>query len=511
MQNMENYISRMLRVDREQSKISFTSVRDIPTAKVSYTADLVIALTVRPFPVEGKVLAAAFPWTYSAKGGRPLIGGIYVNPAYVPDEVQNEKSFERFFFTVVFHEIMHVLGMTSGLWRSWIDKSTGKPYKQPTASYENPKYPGKKFELVTTPAIQKFILDRFGITEMMPGVPTGMEIEDGGGGGTAGSHPESRVYLSEVMCGIFVGYVTISGLSLAILDDTGWYEVNYSLAEPHPWGSGASLGAAPLTSFLNTAPQIAYPKHYLCWEKDAKHHCNFDFLSKAYCSPVTDFKCPGVSSDDKKACVMRNFVNPMELPIRGSREEFDFLYFTVGNVSERCGDIGIAGTPDEAYGPSSMCAMSTLSQGRELEEALPRCYVMDCTKGLEITVGKETRTCRVANEKLTFAGFTGAVICPDPRLICGMKSYLGSEPYSGPEPVEPDADEKFARYIRFLAGLSLFGVFLCFLSLTLIYYLNKWRGKGPGEPGSRVGLSQMDGESVDASVNDVDVREVLRP
>jgi hypothetical protein len=438
--NMENYLSRLLKVQPEDSPIKIGRVSDIPTNGSSYNADLVIAVAVRPFSIEDKILGVAFPHSYSGHGGRPYIGGMYLNPAYAPVVPQSELSLERFFFTVVFHEIMHVLGFGT-VYDRWLDKSTGKRYSRSiTSSYTKDTY-SKTFTILHTPAVRRFMLDRFGITEFSPGVPAGIEIEDGGGGGTAGAHPESRIYGSEVMCGIFVGYVWISNLSLSLLDDTGWYEVDYSLGEPYAWGDGRSILSNPLRDFPNEPPQLAFPEHYLCWENTPRWHCNFDYISKGYCSPVADFRCPGSTSDDIAACRMRNFVNPKNLSVRGDVSEFDYLYFKVGNASERCDDVNLntaeRSAEGEEFGVESMCAMSSLSRVN-LTEKVPRCYRMGCdaANNLIVQIGNEIRYCGAEGDELVFGGFAGAITCPKPEHICGMKKFLGRPIFRQPLPTE---------------------------------------------------------------------------
>jgi leishmanolysin len=267
LRNVESYLSRMLRVARETQPISVTRVSDIPLGGMSFDADLVMGVAIRPFAADDKILGMAFPHR-TIRSGRAVVGGMYLNPEYAPVEPQSEHSFDRFFFTVVFHELVHVLALASGSWTRWVDRETGRPYAGPIeTTVANDTYGTKKFRILHTPAIHRCLAERFGSPEFAPGVPMGLEIEDGGGSGTAGAHPEARVYGAEVMCGVFVGYVFISCVSLAILDDTGWYEVNYSIAEPYPWGDGRSMGVAPLAQFPNAPPQLAFPEHYLCWER----------------------------------------------------------------------------------------------------------------------------------------------------------------------------------------------------------------------------------------------------
>ena len=54
-----------------------------------------------------------------------------------------------------------------------------------------------------------------------------------------GSHWDERLFLSELMGPIFSGYTdALSPLTLAILEDSGWYKVSYENAELSPFGHG---------------------------------------------------------------------------------------------------------------------------------------------------------------------------------------------------------------------------------------------------------------------------------
>lgn len=47
---------------------------------------------------------------------------------------------------------------------------------------------------------------------------------------------------NEAMTGLFDFNPVFSRLSLAVLEDSGWYTVSYSAAEPLVWGRGKGCG-----------------------------------------------------------------------------------------------------------------------------------------------------------------------------------------------------------------------------------------------------------------------------
>jgi len=65
----------------------------------------------------------------------------------------------------------------------------------------------------------------------------GVALEDDGGPSTAGSHWEKRTLMNEFMGGRPTGFANSkSAFSLALLHDSGWYTVNYSVADSLAWG-----------------------------------------------------------------------------------------------------------------------------------------------------------------------------------------------------------------------------------------------------------------------------------
>lgn len=64
----------------------------------------------------------------------------------------------------------------------------------------------------------------------------GAELENQGGEGTALAHWEKRLFENEAMTGVFTQNTVFSRVTLALMEDTGWYLVNYEMADPLRWG-----------------------------------------------------------------------------------------------------------------------------------------------------------------------------------------------------------------------------------------------------------------------------------
>ena len=64
----------------------------------------------------------------------------------------------------------------------------------------------------------------------------GGELENQGSKGTVLAHWEKRVFENEGMTGATTKNAVFSRITLALMEDTGWYKVDYSMAEPLRWG-----------------------------------------------------------------------------------------------------------------------------------------------------------------------------------------------------------------------------------------------------------------------------------
>lgn len=56
----------------------------------------------------------------------------------------------------------------------------------------------------------------------------GVYLENEGGGGTAGAHLEKLLYSNSVMSGASTGHSVLSRFELAFMEDSGWYQVDYT-------------------------------------------------------------------------------------------------------------------------------------------------------------------------------------------------------------------------------------------------------------------------------------------
>ena len=70
----------------------------------------------------------------------------------------------------------------------------------------------------------------------------GVELENQGGSGTDGSHWEERIMAGDFMIGEDLDEYVISPMSLALMEDSGWYQVNYFHAGLFRFGKNQGCG-----------------------------------------------------------------------------------------------------------------------------------------------------------------------------------------------------------------------------------------------------------------------------
>ncbi|KAI0207674.1 Leishmanolysin-like peptidase [Lamellibrachia satsuma] len=187
---------------------------------------------------------------------RPVAG--YVN--LCPNDISTEPHNLHQMHATLKHEILHALGFSSGLYAFFRDPqgepltkrspSTGKPdFNYETELYQwsekvvrevtRPSWRvrganiTRTFSLLVTPRVVEEVRKHFACPTL-----EGAELENQGTLGTALTHWEKRVFENEAMTGSFTQHPVISRVTLALMEDTGWYQANYDFAEELTWGRG---------------------------------------------------------------------------------------------------------------------------------------------------------------------------------------------------------------------------------------------------------------------------------
>ena len=113
-----------------------------------------------------------------------------------------ESNIDKFVYTLV-HESLHILAMSPSLYKYFV------------------------------PSIEEGIINsnnvlQRGIQHFNCGVFAGIKLENEGGSQSMGSHFEKVHFGEEIMTAQMTGKPSISVFTLALLEDTNWYKVDYT-------------------------------------------------------------------------------------------------------------------------------------------------------------------------------------------------------------------------------------------------------------------------------------------
>ncbi|GET86487.1 GP63, leishmanolysin [Leishmania tarentolae] len=149
--------------------------------------------------------------------GHPAVGVINIPAANIAS--RNNQAVTR----TVAHEMAHALGFSSNFFEAAgilqnISNVRGKPFSVP---------------VINSSTVVAKAREQYGCNTLEH-----LELEDQGGEGSAGSHIKMRNAQDELMAPAAAGgYYT--ALTMAIFQDLGFYQADFSKAEAMPWGKDA--------------------------------------------------------------------------------------------------------------------------------------------------------------------------------------------------------------------------------------------------------------------------------
>lgn len=231
--------------------------------------DFVLYVTARP--TSGSTIAWALT-CQSDSIGRPVAGHANFGPNRM-DTSPKEKPLQ---LSTAIHEIAHALGFSGSKFPDFRKPGTTQRANRNDviASFSER---GHVIQKIITPNVVAKVKQQFGCSNWPN---AGAEIEDFGGEGTAGSHWEKRLFNNEFMTGTADPISVYSAVSLALFQDSGWYQVDYSVAEKLEWGAGQGCG------FATGKCGDTWNDEYFCRVQN-EQGCTLNGRYKARCNLVT--------------------------------------------------------------------------------------------------------------------------------------------------------------------------------------------------------------------------------
>lgn len=186
---------------------------------------------------------------------RPVAGYFSI----CPESISASTHKHRELLYTLKHEILHALGFTAGLYAFYRD-AYGQPLTPRDPVSNKPTVINKQLgmyqwstrvardvvrydwrlrdqtirktvHMIVTPNVKREVRKHFNCPSL-----EGAELEDQVLNGTAFTHWEKRVFENEAMTGTYTQNPIISRITLALMEDTGWYKVNYNNAAELEWG-----------------------------------------------------------------------------------------------------------------------------------------------------------------------------------------------------------------------------------------------------------------------------------
>ncbi|EAY02267.1 GP63-like [Trichomonas vaginalis G3] len=421
MNNLKSFAEKFLRV--------------IPTPNQDY--DIEYFVKIIRYPRGSDVIAKAGALTRD-KFERPLQAHVLIKDLELPNYVSEFETNTSAFANVMFHEFTHAL---YALQQNYHYRNSTLFYPERRAFCSMKKY-GKTYKFITGPYSHIFAQKHYGI-DVFEGddknCTSGIEIEDGGGPDTKGFHIKASRFYSDLNIGMStqsngMKFERITDATIAILQDTGNYICNWSMAQPLVWGNPESqIGGKPIKDFALGPPQLVFPKHYLKQQDEYQmipfyyqpDYVGFDF--KYFALDFGLQRGSDCSGDWEKLCTNQEFYNPLKKNRLCHHDIFDYTMVKV--PYEAYCEKGEAMIPGYAYCRKYICNKyeSFTLITPELKDIYGNQTNLTCTK--------ENPNKIITAESTYYSGYTN-ITCVHPELFC--RTVKLSEMHFVRDPLDPD-------------------------------------------------------------------------
>jgi leishmanolysin len=241
--------------------------------------DLLLFVSVRP--LSGNVNAYANSCGLDKKTGRPVIGEIVINSAYLRIAYQEVERIR----SSLMHEINHVLAFDSELY-GYFPSGNGRLV---TSAIDASSSGNVTRYTSVMPDLVRFASEYFNCPAL-----EGMPMEDGGGSMSINCHFDQSIIGNELMSPEAYGRPTLSMLTIIFLNSTGWYQTDPSLAEDFDYNKEKGCPVQKVTKETAGAASCS---------KSTGNRCSPSLLGKNLCIqsafnynlpqliPVEHFRC----------------------------------------------------------------------------------------------------------------------------------------------------------------------------------------------------------------------------
>ncbi|CAK9304546.1 unnamed protein product [Gordionus sp. m RMFG-2023] len=256
---------------------------------------------------------------------RPIAGYINLCPDLLGSGTPSHVI--SVFLPTIKHEFLHALGFSVSLYAFYRDQD-GRPLS-PRLANGDPVYDNKMnlykwsdkiirpvirndwqvasgnisrvFNMMITPNVLREARSHFNCSTLK-----GVELENQGNYGTAMTHWEKRILENEAMTGTHTQDTVFSRITLALMEDTGWYLVNYSMAEDLAWGKNLGCDFIEKSCF-------SWIQHRLLSQSDPSPYCvrikSHPLITECSADRKSMAVCNLVIYDNPLSLEYQNFIN----------------------------------------------------------------------------------------------------------------------------------------------------------------------------------------------------------
>lgn len=363
---------------------------------------------------------------------------------------------------MVLHELIHAMAFSEELFPFFRDEH-GRPRSQRTSSGEPAIGMDSRYavdpntlrtiryakwttiddvvhtvRVIVTPNVVREVRAHFNCSEVV-----GAELENQGSPGSSAVHWEKRVFGDELMTASLSMNPVLSRITLALLEDSGWYKPDYNYAGQLKWGQGwgCSFATDSCCGWVKTSRKQRVDPAPFCNNRDQGREGCVDQRMRI------------------GECVIKEY--PHQLPQEyqyigrfkgGTQSIFDYcpIYYALEyrgyQVGRSCVDPEHAPASTENYalevhGPGSRCVLQhdpwvTKGENDNVTSTLSaeyraRCYEFSCSaRRLFIHVGDTAVRCSSGGQKkdITYqkdnVTYAGSIICPAYEEFCAGYNCL---------------------------------------------------------------------------------------
>lgn len=431
MPKTKEVYEKILKVKRLKSKLKFdTDYCDhfkLPNDYTSHgkgiNADLVIFVTLdnSGFFEQNGIEAAAIHCLQHAVNRRPLAGYIQFQQNLKVDD----STAKDYLIWLALHEVSHILVMNDSLYGDYVNQDHNLLGLKNTILYD--ELNSNKIKYIKSPKVLEKAKKHFGCDSIL-GVP----LEYHGGVGTIGAHWSKKIMNTDYMIGDSYAENLISEITLALFEDSGWYQPDYEASNLFLWGQGKGC------NFFNG--RCVEEKSTRIISNFMPEFCASD--NKAVCSMHNIFR--GVCAIKKYRSPLPNHQRYFTDAFRGGVDDLtDKCPICVekrGNQNYYGGScrVGEKRKSIEEICPECACFMSSLEKMPErkllrvtsshpsleskFEDHDASCFNFKCEKAeLHVIIEGNDFPCKEKGQEIHINGYKGSLICPDPKVLCHKK------------------------------------------------------------------------------------------